>query len=139
MTWNDFKKELLRDKKFTQVFYQKNLPQDLADRIFCERVAQGITQKQLGKLIGTTQSGIARIERGVSLPSITTLKKIAEVLKLELSISFTNTKHRQDAEDVRETLTNDIYGSGMLENADGSYMIISNATQTSNIRTEVYD
>jgi transcriptional regulator with XRE-family HTH domain len=38
----------------------------------------GLTQRQLGSLIGTTQSAIARIERGVTEPSY---ERVAELLR----------------------------------------------------------
>lgn len=141
MTWNDFKEELLRDQKFAKVFHQSNLAQDIADRIFCARVAQGITQKQLGGHIGTTQSGIARIERGASLPSITTLKKIADVLKLELAITLVETKHRRETEDVLQILNEYLPEGPFRYTGNLSFITVSGTKNASRatMNKEIYD
>jgi len=43
------------------------------------RERAGLTQAQLADRMGTTQSAIARMEGGWSLPSLTTLRRLAEV------------------------------------------------------------
>lgn len=56
--------------------------QDLSFQIAKEfernRIARGLTQQQLAAAIGTQQSGIARLERGSTLPSLRFLKKITD-------------------------------------------------------------
>ena len=48
------------------------------------RRARGLTQEELADKIGSTQANISEIERGVHMPSIETLRKIAEVFDIEI-------------------------------------------------------
>ncbi len=54
--------------------------------ITAARLEAGFTQSELAKLMGTTQSGIARMEAGRFKPTITTLEKLAEVTGKRLEI-----------------------------------------------------
>ena len=56
----------------------------LADR----RVQMGLSQRELAELCGTTQSAIARLERGGRPPRIDTLLRIAEALDCELIVEL---------------------------------------------------
>jgi len=51
------------------------------------RIAAGLTQKELARIAGVSQSLIARIERGTVNPRMTTLRKILEALS---KVSKTN-------------------------------------------------
>jgi DNA-binding XRE family transcriptional regulator len=53
----------------------------LGKKIKLARVEIDLNQTQLAKKIGAKQKSISRYETGASLPSITTLIKIAKVLK----------------------------------------------------------
>lgn len=48
----------------------------------------GMTQKQLSETTGFYQGDISKIERGLSNPSVITLKRLAEGLGAELNIEF---------------------------------------------------
>ncbi len=52
------------------------------------REALGMTQKQLSFKVKRTIRSIRQIENGEAIPKITTLKKIAEALNTELTISL---------------------------------------------------
>ena len=47
-----------------------------------------MTQKQLSETTGIYQGDISKIERGLSNPSVITLKRLAEGLGAELNIEF---------------------------------------------------
>jgi transcriptional regulator with XRE-family HTH domain len=47
-----------------------------------------LSQQDLARLVGTTQSAIARLERGGRPPRIDTLLKIAEALDTELAVEL---------------------------------------------------
>ena len=60
------------------------------------RKAWGVSQRELAELCGTTQSAIARVERGARPPRIDTLARIATALDCELVIELrprTNPPH----------------------------------------------
>lgn len=52
------------------------------------RARVGISQKELSALTGIDQSDISKIERGVANPSVGTLSRIANAMKMSLSITF---------------------------------------------------
>ena len=65
----------------------------IADRVAERRGARGLSQRQLAELCGTTQSAIARLERGGRPPRIDTLLRIAEALDCDLSVELLPRKH----------------------------------------------
>lgn len=48
------------------------------------RLAKGITQDQLAKLLGITQGAVAQWEKGLTHPSFELLPKVAEALDIKL-------------------------------------------------------
>jgi len=60
----------------------------IADRVAERRAELGLSQQDLARLVGTTQSAIARLERGGRPPRIDTLLKIAEALDCELTVEL---------------------------------------------------
>ncbi len=60
----------------------------IADKVAERRIAKGFSQRELAELVGTTQSAIARLERGGRPPRIDTLLKIAEALDCELLVEL---------------------------------------------------
>jgi predicted transcriptional regulator len=60
----------------------------IADRVAEQRVAKGLSQRELAELVGTTQSAIARLERGGRPPRIDTLLRIAEALDCDLVVEL---------------------------------------------------
>ena len=49
---------------------------------------KGMTQAQIAKKMGTTQSAIARVEAGNTNPTIGFMQKLADALGLRLSLRF---------------------------------------------------
>ncbi|MBV8259249.1 MAG: helix-turn-helix transcriptional regulator [Actinobacteria bacterium] len=60
----------------------------IADRVAERRMEMGLSQRELAELCGTTQSAIARLERGGRPPRIDTLLRIAEALECELVVEL---------------------------------------------------
>jgi predicted transcriptional regulator len=65
----------------------------IAERVSERRGAMGLSQRQLAELCGTTQSAIARLERGGRPPRIDTLLRIADALDCELIVELEPRKH----------------------------------------------
>jgi predicted transcriptional regulator len=61
---------------------------NIADKLAERRVAMNMSQRELAELTGTTQSAIARLERGGRPPRIDTLLRIAEALDCELVVDL---------------------------------------------------
>lgn len=60
----------------------------IADQVAAQRQARGLSQQELAHICGTTQSAIARLEKGGRPPRIDTLLKIAEALDCDLSVEL---------------------------------------------------
>ncbi|MHB1679964.1 MAG: helix-turn-helix domain-containing protein [bacterium] len=87
--FRDFLNEELKDKELAKDYYKELEKARIAIEITHFREKLGITQKELAKIINTTQSVIARLENPeYKKYSLSTLRKVAEALKLELNVSF---------------------------------------------------
>lgn len=61
------------------------MAKDISKRIRELRKAMKLTQSQFAEMVNLSEDSIGKIERGVSVPTIDTLNKIAEGLKITLS------------------------------------------------------
>lgn len=89
-SFKDFLKEqFAKDKEFEEGFYTELEKARIAVEIASFREKARLTQKQLAERVGTSQSAIARMENaGYQNYSLRTLRKIAEILDLELVVSL---------------------------------------------------
>jgi len=60
----------------------------IADKVAERRIAMNMSQRELALRVGTTQSAIARLERGGRPPRIDTLLRIAEALDCDLHVEL---------------------------------------------------
>ncbi|MBQ7765240.1 MAG: helix-turn-helix transcriptional regulator [Lachnospiraceae bacterium] len=60
----------------------------LAYRLSLARETVGMTQKELAEKTGIYQADISKIERGLANPSVSTLKRLADGLNMNLVIEF---------------------------------------------------
>ena len=101
MDWKEHKKKLLRDAEFRRVYEALGPEFQLAAALMRLRLAKGLTQEQLAERLHTKQESIARLESGSSLPSLATVKKVAEALDATLEI-YLRPKGKSGALVVRE-------------------------------------
>ena len=83
------------DKRPLERFHEKIATRDrgwffaaIADKVAERRVQQRLSQRELAELVGTTQSAIARLERGGRPPRIDTLLTIADALECDLVVDL---------------------------------------------------
>lgn len=88
MNWKEHKKRLLKGPEFKAEYEALEPEYRLASALIRLRLAKGLTQEQLAKLLNTKQESIARLESGGSLPSLSTVKKVADALDAELQINL---------------------------------------------------
>lgn len=67
---------------------EERLLEAIAEQVVAQRRARDLSQQELAELCGTTQSSIARFERGGKPPRVDTLLRIAAALDCELSVEF---------------------------------------------------
>ena len=80
--WQEVRKDLFS----TEEIAESNLRVALITELIQARQEQGLTQKQLEELSGVKQPVIARMERGTSTPSVSTIMKLLAPLGKKLAI-----------------------------------------------------
>jgi len=86
MNWKEYKQQLLKDPAVRREYEALEPEYRLAAALMRLRLAKGLTQEQLAERLHTKQESIARLESGSSLPSLSTVKKVAEALDATLEI-----------------------------------------------------
>jgi transcriptional regulator with XRE-family HTH domain len=87
MNWREHKKRLMSNPEFRAEYETLKAEYKLASTLIQLRLSKGLTQEELAKKIHTKQAGIARLESGSSLPSLSTVKRVAEALDADLDIT----------------------------------------------------
>jgi predicted transcriptional regulator len=87
MNWEEHKKQLIKDPEFRAEYEALEPEHKLASTLIKMRLSKGLTQEELAKRLHTKQASIARLESGSSLPSLSTVKRVAEALDAELDIT----------------------------------------------------
>jgi len=88
MDWETHKKILLKDPAFRKALKETELEYQIARALIKARLEKGLTQKQLAEKLRTRQSVISRVENAKTVPSLSLLKRLAEVLNLSLQVQF---------------------------------------------------
>jgi transcriptional regulator with XRE-family HTH domain len=58
---------------------------DIGSQIVCYRKKKGMTQEQLAEKSGVLVQQVSRYERGLQMPSVIQLKKIADALDISIN------------------------------------------------------
>jgi len=89
VTLADMRRELMRDPKFRAAYEAQKPKYDLIHAILDARIKRGVTQAEIAKRAGTTQSAIARFESGVGNPTLDFMQRVSAAVgaKLEVRIS----------------------------------------------------
>lgn len=81
--------EQLKDPQFAERFRRAGEAWDVALQIAALRRRAGLSQKDLARLIGTSQQQISRLESpGYEGHSLSMLRRVAEVLHARVRVSF---------------------------------------------------
>lgn len=75
-------------KVFDEAYATAGLAMELAETVFRARQAAGLTQTELARRMGTTQSAIAAIESGARTPTVELLDRLARACGGRLTISI---------------------------------------------------
>ena len=77
-----------KEPEFVAAYDELEEEFSLAEAIIRARAEAGMTQEQVAKAMGTTQTVIARLESGQNMPSTRTLQKFARATGMTLKITF---------------------------------------------------
>lgn len=84
----DLKNEWMKDADFRQAYEDLTLEYEIALALIQARINAGLTQEEIARRMGTSQSVIARLESGKSLPSVKTLSQYAKATGKHLHVSL---------------------------------------------------
>jgi len=84
----DLKKKLMDNPEFRQEYEKADTEFRLIETLVHARTKAKLSQAELAKRIGTTQSAIARLEGGGVSPSLSTLRRYAEATGAKLEINL---------------------------------------------------
>ncbi|HAT50715.1 MAG: helix-turn-helix domain-containing protein [Nitrospirae bacterium] len=84
----DIKEEWMQDPGFKKQ-YEAMIPEfEIARVLIGARAKAGLTQIEVAERMGTTQSVVARLEGGTSMPSLKTLFRYAKATGMKPEINF---------------------------------------------------
>lgn len=88
MNWKTHRKLLLKDPKVRKALKKIEPEYQIARALIRARIEKNLTQKQLASRLGTKQSVLSRVENAKTTPTVSFLKRLAEVLNMNLKIEF---------------------------------------------------
>jgi transcriptional regulator with XRE-family HTH domain len=77
----------MRDPEYRREYDRTRLANDVAIKVIGYRIRHGLSQVQLGRLLGMRQPHVARLEAGDHEPSVATLARLADALGLDFSLT----------------------------------------------------
>jgi transcriptional regulator with XRE-family HTH domain len=95
MNWKEHKKQLMKDPAVRKEYEALEPEYKLASDLIRLRLSKGLTQEELARRVHTRQSAIARLESAGSLPSLSTVKRVAEALDADLYVAVQPKAGRQ--------------------------------------------
>ncbi|MEV4802856.1 helix-turn-helix transcriptional regulator [Nonomuraea sp. NPDC049421] len=87
-TWADKKSEILSRPRAGAAYEAAKIRFELGEAVRLRREQLGLTQAELAERTGLKQPAVARFEAGGTMPTIPSLKRLADALEMRLSIQF---------------------------------------------------
>ena len=84
----DLKKQWMQDPNFAQAYTEVDEEYALIEELIRARLAASLSQAELAKRMGTTQSAVARLEGGGVSPSLATLRRYAAATGSRLNLQL---------------------------------------------------
>lgn len=81
-------KKWIKNPDYKEAYDESRMEFEIAKEVIETRMKSGLSQEELAALMSTSQSAIARLESGVSLPSLRTLTKLAAATNTHIEIHF---------------------------------------------------
>ncbi len=84
----DLEKRFMKDPEFPAEYARAEEEFGLLEALLRARTAANLTQEDVARRLGTTQSAIARLEGGKVSPSVATLQRYAKATGTRLRLDF---------------------------------------------------
>jgi ribosome-binding protein aMBF1 (putative translation factor) len=78
----------MRDLDYRREYERTKLANDVAIKVLRYRAQHGLSQSELGRIVGMRQPLIARLESGEHEPSLSTLARLSAALDLDFSVDI---------------------------------------------------
>lgn len=85
---SDLKKKLMNDPEFRAEYSKADADCSIVEALIRARYEAKLSQAEVAKRIGTTQSAVARLEGGTISPSISTLQRYAAATGTKLHLKL---------------------------------------------------
>lgn len=85
-TFKEYKKEALKNPSFKKAYDALEPQYKLASSLIQARLDKKLTQQELAKKAGVSQTVIARLESAESNPTVSTVNRVASTLGKELKL-----------------------------------------------------
>lgn len=82
------KQKWMKDPGFKKEYENQTLEFKIAQKLIAERLKAKLTQADIAKKMGTTQSAVARLESGDQLPTMKSIERYANALGKYPEIRF---------------------------------------------------
>ena len=92
----DLLRELFKQPGFRRNYLKNKVFNELLVQIINRRVKEGITQGKLAEKLGTHQSGISRMEKGIHNMRLDTIVEVADALNAWVNIELFPYKYFED-------------------------------------------
>jgi ribosome-binding protein aMBF1 (putative translation factor) len=86
--FEELKKKWMKDSSFKKAYEELELEYEISLELIKARNSSGLTQKEIASRMGTTQSVIARLESGKTIPSMKTLARYAQATGKHLHVNL---------------------------------------------------
>jgi transcriptional regulator with XRE-family HTH domain len=86
-------KKWIKNPDYRKAYDESRMEYEIAQEIIEARMKSGLSQEELAALMSTSQSAIARLESGASLPTLRTLTKLAAATNTYIEIHFKRIKN----------------------------------------------
>lgn len=90
------------DPKYAELKKKHEVGLAIADLVILHRTRTGFTQEDLASRMGTSVSAISRLESGFHVPSIDTLRRLADALGGRVKIDIVDIKPTKKPEAVKK-------------------------------------
>ncbi len=81
-------KRWIKNPSYRKAYAESSMEFEIAKEVIQARMKSGLSQEALAERMHTSQSAIARLESGSSLPSLRTLSKFAQATNSQIHIQF---------------------------------------------------
>lgn len=86
-------KKWIKNPEYKKVYDESQVEFEIAREVIEARMKSGLSQEGLAAAMKTSQSAIARLESGATLPSLRTLAKLAAATNTHIEIHFKPNKN----------------------------------------------